>query len=277
MQTAPYLRSAVELDQSLIDFSGSLAGKYVLNSEADLEIAMNTFKDGAFNDLKLYEFYVLNVKSLEQQFTKIWKVRTPLSLLPLDLIAIAHEQDEGKRLVLIKAKIEYDPKSYTRYSKTIDFKQAIPLFDVLCRTYSINDEKSQVAFFVKIINDINVNYYKEYDEDCGIIMNQIQGRARFLRLEHHGPRLGPITQENPIVDTYFTRLPENEKTKKLHPDQKFLANNGWIWNADPLVNFAGEGSKAYLRREVIGWGDCVKLRYGNGPVIYSPFILNVCI
>ena len=35
-----------------------------------------------------------------------------------------------------------------------------------------------------------------------------------------------------------------------------LANNGWIWNADPLLNFAKEG-KSYLRREVIVWGDCV--------------------
>jgi glycogen debranching enzyme len=44
-----------------------------------------------------------------------------------------------------------------------------------------------------------------------------------------------------------------------------LANNGWIWDADPLQNFALLPSKAYLRREVIVWGDCVKLRYGSKP------------
>jgi glycogen debranching enzyme len=44
-----------------------------------------------------------------------------------------------------------------------------------------------------------------------------------------------------------------------------LANNGWIWNANPLKNFAELPSKSYFRREVIVWSDCVKLRYGEGP------------
>lgn len=64
------------------------------------------------------------------------------------------------------------------------------------------------------------------------------------------------------METYFTRVEGKvEKDRETYS----LANNGWIWNADPLQNFALPPSKAYLRREVIVWGDCVKLRYGDGP------------
>lgn len=63
------------------------------------------------------------------------------------------------------------------------------------------------------------------------------------------------------MEPYFTRLPE----AKTDPLKYSLANNGWIWNANPLESFAVPPSKAYLRREVIVWGDCVKLRYGSGP------------
>ena len=40
---------------------------------------------------------------------------------------------------------------------------------------------------------------------------------------------------------------------------------GWIWNHNPLVNFAELGSDAYLRRQIVIWGDSIKLRYGGGP------------
>lgn len=66
----------------------------------------------------------------------------------------------------------------------------------------------------------------------------------------------------PLVEVYFTRLAPAPDSDPLVYS---VANNGWIWDADPLQNFALPPSKAYLRREVIVWSDCVKLRYGSGP------------
>ena len=69
-------------------------------------------------------------------------------------------------------------------------------------------------------------------------------------------------QRNPLVESYFTRI---APTADADPLVYSVANNGWIWSADPLQNFALLPSKAYLRREVIVWSDCVKLRYGLSP------------
>ena len=60
-----------------------------------------------------------------------------------------------------------------------------------------------------------------------------------------------------MVSTYFTRIVSKDGKKVA------LANNGWVWNADPLVNFASSQSESYFLREIIVWGDCVKLRYGD--------------
>ena len=69
------------------------------------------------------------------------------------------------------------------------------------------------------------------------------------------------------MEPYFVRVPGAEK----EPLKYSLAVNGWLWDADPLANFALLPSKAYFQRTVIAWGDCVKLNYGSSPED-SPFL-----
>ncbi|KAA6394530.1 MAG: glycogen debranching enzyme [Streblomastix strix] len=39
--------------------------------------------------------------------------------------------------------------------------------------------------------------------------------------------------------------------------------NGWVFGAPPTSDFAAKGSNSYCRREVVIWGDNLKLRYGQ--------------
>ena len=72
-----------------------------------------------------------------------------------------------------------------------------------------------------------------------------------------------ITSESPIVERYFSVLDNEHKSK--------VANNGWIMNARPDVDFGSEVNFDYLRRNINIWSDNIKLRYGKCPAD-SPYL-----
>ena len=56
-----------------------------------------------------------------------------------------------------------------------------------------------------------------------------------------------------------------ESTMYTEHGKYIVAHPGWVMGGNALNDFAAPGSFAYFRREVIIWGDSVKLRYGEKP------------
>lgn len=107
-------------------------------------------------------------------------------------------------------------------------------------------------------------------EHANYAVANIVSSIRYERLNEAGPYYRqPISVSKPLFATYFNHSPLDkfrlvDEEKLMYSGEKiFMANNGWVMGSAPS---GGElDPRVYLRRELIAWGDCTKLRYGAGP------------
>lgn len=251
-KTAPHLTAAIELDSELLNFSkalGKLNYPQELHNIDDLLNVMDGIKKHVLVPLKLWEFYVVDVKAALKTLKEIDSTAEQL-----DEVSVPDDVKGSlvKLAQFVKQHCGFQSRMRGRYENTIN---PTGFASVLMSVYgSVDLQKAE-----EILNEINLPLYKEYDADVEEILEQLYNRIKYLRIDDHGPKLGKITEKNPLTEPYFTRLTAEDG------EEYQLANNGWIWNGDPLVDFASDKSKSYLHRAVIIWGDCVKLRYGSNP------------
>ena len=278
-KTAPHLRSAYELDTALLKFSDDMASLGYptdIHGEDDLVKVIGGVKEHVISTLRLWEFYVLDVEHNTDAVVSAWKkghVEVPQGTFG-DFGS--HGIDEVRSWSL-KQKVDWLTEHAMtgtdcmgeRFRRKVQPKNGAALVSALFGHYSSKqhsaaDETAAHETVSKLLDACNVEYYKEYDNDCATIIEQLFNRIKYMRVDENGPRAGPVTKKDPLIESYFTRLPQNSTTKKHHADSLMLVNNGWVWAADAMKDNAGKTSRAYLRREVIVWSDCVKLRYGTG-------------
>ena len=93
---------------------------------------------------------------------------------------------------------------------------------------------------------------------------------RYERLQSDGPKVKGISIQYPLFTPYFTdgglagkTLKEVETAIYTPTGKLCMAHNGWVMNSDPLNDFGRSQSgigNVYLKRELIAWGDSIKLR-----------------
>ncbi|SCU97539.1 LAME_0F20010g1_1 [Lachancea meyersii CBS 8951] len=256
-KTAPHLTSAIELDAALLQFSNELSklGLPVeLHTTKDLFAIMDGIKAHVLTSLKLWEFYVVDSDTTLEDIDSFWDQISHETMEIPD--KVKNDMVELSAFIRNNAASDNFGQLGERFSNKLD---SIKLVAILKSLYGQDLNDGVIEEARKIIDELNLPLYREYDDDVGDILEQLFNRIKYMRLDDHGLKLGLITPESPLIEPYFTRLTGSDG------EQYALANNGWIWNGDPLVDFASNKSKAYLRREVIVWGDCVKLRYGSKP------------
>ncbi|KAH8665233.1 putative glycogen debranching enzyme [Tricladium varicosporioides] len=278
VSTAPHLRSALELDTALLEFSSKLAENDLptnLTSVDELLKIMDGVKEMVIAKLQLWEYYVLDIERDADATVEAWAngdITFPEGGFGGSdfggLETIKNSTPAQQAQFLLKCGILNKKQLGMRYHRRVNPSVAAALLTAIYGRFEGDDSDSADrgaarSQLVKILDEVNLPLYQEYDKDIAEILQQVFNRVKYVRLDDHGPKLGPINEKNPLIETYFTRLPKNSITSKHNQEDLALANNGWIWAANALVDNAGPLSKAYLRREVIVWGDCVKLRYGS--------------
>ncbi|PGH12691.1 glycogen debranching enzyme [Polytolypa hystricis UAMH7299] len=278
-ETAPWLESALDLDDALLQYSKDLKS-FGLPTEFhiidDLMTVADGMKEHVIKKIKLWEFYTVDVKRDCSASIEAWvngHVTIPhggfgeVGVGGLDTIRGWSLKEKAQ--FLREKSLSNKSRLLGRYSRQINPPAGAALITALHGRHDDRTSSADMAQIEKefsaILDEVNLPLFQEYDKDVQEIFDQIFNRVEYLRIDDNGPKLGPITDENPLIETYFTRLPLNETTTKHSSKSLALVNNGWVWNADAMRDNAGPDSRAYLRREVIVWGDCVKLRYGESP------------
>ncbi|KAF1997991.1 glycoside hydrolase family 133 protein [Amniculicola lignicola CBS 123094] len=280
VDTAPWLRAALDLDTALLQFGKDLHMldlPTTLTSVADLLKIMDACKTRVLGGVKLWEYYVLDVERDTNAVVQAWTAgevsfpETGFSEAGLRGLDVVKQWTlKQKADWLVEHALRGGDRMGEKYRRHVEPKYAAALLVALfgrydSRTSSTPDQGAARGAIAKMLEEVNLHFYREYDGDAAEIMEQLFNRIKYVRIDEHGPKLGEINDSSPLIESYFTRLPLNEVTKKHNPEALALVNNGWVWAADAMRDNAGSKSRAYLRREVIVWGDCVKLRYGTGP------------
>lgn len=266
LENSPHLRPAYLLDRILWHFTLEISqGKWEgsgipkqINNEQQLEAVKAALHGYWLPQVKIHEFFMVNVDALVKEFRSKMSSKR-LDREPLDVYELAIVQDP----------------LYRRFKSTVDMGLALRLFNTCREGSHIENEELRVHYcceaFKKKLDALNERAMSIIHGHLSQAVHNVLAGMRYDRIQADGPHILDVSAKNPLVPQYFKHfgpdltIAEEEKLMYSSQCSQIMAHNGWVMGDDPLRNFAELGSNVYLRRELIAWGDSVKLRYGESP------------
>ncbi|CAD5212798.1 unnamed protein product [Bursaphelenchus okinawaensis] len=260
---SPHLRPAFIIDQALRLFSDEIGeNKWAdrgipaeLNAGHHLEAVRHALYTEVLPKIRIEEFFQVDVNSVLEAFKERVKSNKP------------KEQMSDRPLEIMQ------DKDYKRFGSSVDIELAYSLFYKEIDGLNEEDRLNRcVEDLRQALEGLNQNKKNEAQGHIDAIVNATMGHVGYERVDGHGPRVPKVTPDKPLTTNYFVfpfevpdlKTAESEAYDKLNGEY-IHACNGWVMNADPLKNFAEPHSQVYLRRELVAWGDSIKLNYGYKP------------
>lgn len=257
---SPHLRPAYLLDRILWKF-GLEVGQglwemkqipKVPTTSDHIHTIERVIREEIFPKYKLEEFYLMHVKNVITEFERAAREQRATT--------------EGE------IRLNFD-KEFRRLRASIDISKAL---------YNYSPFKYEGEDFVEKLrqasNDLrnklealNNDMKNTIGDHLNAAIHNFVANINWRFLDSNGPKCTKVDEDSPLMWNYFTlnkedmTIEEEEKMMFTSKGQFCMAHNGWVMGDDPLRNFAEPGSNVYLRRELIPWGDSVKLKYGNEP------------
>lgn len=273
---SPHLAPAYILDHivwrlTIEASTGSLAGHgipAILNNPDSELPAIEAWLTQKIEAARLFEFFIADVDIVSKEFTSWLRKHAtfPSFISPND--------------TNLSLKIDGARKG-RRFGATVDF--SIACHEIVGKNENelpLSESEAEAAGEKLRVRLISLNYDKvnEIKHHLQAAVGNVLANARYRFYDPHGLKLKQVTLDTPIMWTYFYHpvpdvetIEEAEAILETKDAAKIMAFNGWVMNDDPLKNFAEPSSFVYLRRELIVWGDSVKLRYGDKPAD-SPYL-----
>lgn len=170
-----------------------------ITTEKELQVVIEELRGTVFSEIKLWEFYVLDVISSLQEFRTNVEAKTSYTQDLFDHEALKKMTLKEKADTFAGAALTGGGTHGNRYHKKITTATALSFMSALLGLDVTNPKDLSVETICEeyktILNEVNLEFYKAYDKDVETIIKNIESRIKYIRLDEHGPKLGPITEE----------------------------------------------------------------------------------
>ncbi|XP_047142337.1 glycogen debranching enzyme isoform X1 [Hydra vulgaris] len=270
LKNSPHLRPAFLLDRALWYLNKKISNGHLenmgisknLRSEEDFSRFSIYLRD-VISGLNLWQYFIFNFEETVKEF----EILCNNSTWPFEESSCLSE------LVIIQ-----DPQ-YKLYGCFVDLEVA----KSKCFEYCGNKEShletvsQYVNYFKELLSCLIDEKLQQFYGMEERIVNNILGYVKYHFIDSSGPRYNHVTEEHSISIKYFaypfhdSSYEEDVLLMEGEEAMLIMAHNGWVMGGDALKNFAEPHSNVYLVRELLAWGDSIKLRYGETP-FDSPYL-----